>query len=492
MQVTIQAKIKQENKFLDDLGEYISSLRGKLLKDLLKKEENLNDLKARYIKEHGLLARQFNSLANEVKGLIKSAQELHKLNIKNAKKRKKTLEKKIKNQKKKLEKVETVERQGKKSEKEHFRFVIHQKKRKLRKQEDRLKKLEQKKESICLGSKKLFGKQHQLKENGYKSHQEWLTDFRGQRTNRIFFLGSKDETFGNQNCQFLPKGLQVRVPRALEEKYGEYVVIPVKFTYGDDIIHYAISSKQAINYRFCRKEKGWYLFLTTKRKPVKKNTRKKLGAIGIHLNKDHLAWAEINQHGNLIKFGKIPTPVENKSSEQRKAIYGDAIKKIIEYAHQQQKPVVIEKLNFAAKKNQFELYSSGYRRMLSNFAYKKFHSMILSKAYLFGVQVIEVNPAYSSIIGKYKFSQNRGISVHIAAAFVLARRAFRFSERLPARSALWLTEYGHRHVWALWKSFSSSISSRNMQVVPRARLPLSLFGIECPLTCIGGETLPWF
>ncbi len=107
-----------------------------------------------------------------------------------------TGEKKIKNQKKKLEKVETVERQGKKSEKEHFRFMIHQKKRKLSKQEDRLKKLEQKKESICLGSKKLFGKQHQLKENGYKSHQEWLTDFRGQRTNRIFFLGSKDETFG--------------------------------------------------------------------------------------------------------------------------------------------------------------------------------------------------------------------------------------------------------------------------------------------------------
>lgn len=40
-----------------------------------------------------------------------------------------------------------------------------------------------------------------------------------------------------------------------------------------------------------------------------------------------------------------------------------------------------------------------------------------------------VNPAYSSVIGRHKFARRYGISGHLAAALVIARRAQGFSER---------------------------------------------------------------
>jgi IS605 OrfB family transposase len=44
-----------------------------------------------------------------------------------------------------------------------------------------------------------------------------------------------------------------------------------------------------------------------------------------------------------------------------------------------------------------------YSRMLSSFAYHKFAELLFSRADKYGIQVIESNPAYSSLIGLSKF-----------------------------------------------------------------------------------------
>ena len=44
-----------------------------------------------------------------------------------------------------------------------------------------------------------------------------------------------------------------------------------------------------------------------------------------------------------------------------------------------------------------------------------------------------MNPAYSSVIGRVKFMERYGLSVHQAAALVLARRLLGCSERIPRR-----------------------------------------------------------
>lgn len=57
--------------------------------------------------------------------------------------------------------------------------------------------------------------------------------------------------------------------------------------------------------------------------------------------------------------------------------------------------------------------------MLSIFSYDKIQAYFLSRGYRQGVAVHQVNPAFSSIIGRVKFMERYGLSVHQVAALVL-------------------------------------------------------------------------
>ena len=76
------------------------------------------------------------------------------------------------------------------------------------------------------------------------------------------------------------------------------------------------------------------------------------------------------------------------------------------------------------------------RELLSfnrSISYGKFKTYFISRGYRLGVEVCQVNPAFSSVIGRVKFVERYGLSVHQAAALVLARRLLRCSERIPRR-----------------------------------------------------------
>ena len=60
--------------------------------------------------------------------------------------------------------------------------------------------------------------------------------------------------------------------------------------------------------------------------------------------------------------------------------------------------------------------------MLSSFAYGKIKAYFLSRGYRQGVEIHQVNPAYSSVVGRVKFMERYGLTVHQAATLVLARR----------------------------------------------------------------------
>ncbi len=73
--------------------------------------------------------------------------------------------------------------------------------------------------------------------------------------------------------------------------------------------------------------------------------------------------------------------------------------------------------------------------MLSSFGYGKIKAYFVSRGYREGVEVHQANLAFSSIIGRVKFMECYGLSVHHAAALVLARRLLGCSERVPRRWA---------------------------------------------------------
>ena len=43
----------------------------------------------------------------------------------------------------------------------------------------------------------------------------------------------------------------------------------------------------------------------------------------------------------------------------------------------------------------------------------------------------KVNPAYTSVIGRFKYAKMYGLSVHEAASFVIGRRGLDFEEKVP-------------------------------------------------------------
>ena len=160
---------------------------------------------------------------------------------------------------------------------------------------------------------------------------------------------------------------------------------------------------------------------------------KRLGAIGVDLNADHLAVAETDASGNYVSAWRVPLVTYGRNTRQAEALIGDAVARVVEYAKEVGKPIVIEKLDFRQKKAVLEGESRKYSRMLSSFSYGKIKAYFVSRGYRKGVEVHQVNPAYSSVIGRVKFMERYGLSVHQAAALVLARRLLGCSERIPRR-----------------------------------------------------------
>ena len=438
--------------------------------------------KSEYIDKHGIPARMFNAVRVSLEGKVSAVQESQLLQLDSLRRR--------------------VSREGKQvdeAEKECQWWQVHGKRRRLANLEFRLAGLEADiaagRVRLCFGSKKLWRKQHHLEQNGYASHEEWQQDWRDVRSNEFFVLGSRDETAGCQLCvaSIADDGtltLRLRMPDCLAEQHGKYLVIEgVRFAYGHAQVLAALASNaeyaayrrehgdkaaratalgQAISYRFKRDAKGWRVFATTELPEVELTTDRRRGAIGVDLNADHLAVAETDASGNYLKAWRVPLVTYGKSQRQSEALIGDAVASVVEYAREVGKPIVIERLDFRQKKSALEGEPRRYSRMLSSFSYGKVKAYFISRGYREGVEVHQVNPAYSSVIGRVKFMERYGLTVHQAAALVLARRLLGCSERIPRR---WVAPIGNgvhvaftvpvrkrvKHVWTYWGAVSRQL-----------------------------------
>ncbi|MET0964417.1 MAG: IS200/IS605 family accessory protein TnpB-related protein, partial [Noviherbaspirillum sp.] len=139
------------------------------------------------------------------------------------------------------------------------------------------------------------------------------------------------------------------------------------------------------------------------------------------------------------------------------------------------KPVVIEQLNFQKKKAELESVDPKRARMISSFACNKVASSIKAACFRAGVKVVEVNPAYTSVIGAVEHAQQRGISVHMGAAFAIARRGLGLSERPTKRRISTPVRNGShvafdrpvrnrsKHAWSFWPSVRARLKAAHRE-----------------------------
>ncbi len=145
-------------------------------------------------------------------------------------------------------------------------------------------------------------------------------------------------------------------------------------------------------------------------RPVPAVTDRGRGAIGVDLNAGHLAVAETDASGKYLRAWRVPLATYGRSSHQAEALIGDSVAGVVEHARQAGKPVVIERLDFKQKKAALEGESRRYSRMLSSFSYGKIKAYFISRGHRNGVEVFQVNPAYSSVIGRVKFMERYGLN----------------------------------------------------------------------------------
>ena len=429
---------EEESSLLDDYGALFAKVEHSLFVDLQKDEVALNKLKSAYLKHFDITARQFNSARSSVEGKIRSLKEIQKQRIANHEDQLTKLQKRLR------------------SKKPCKRHLLHQKKQRI---EARLAKLQKDqgngKVRMCFGSRKLFRGQHHLEKSGFPSYEEWLREWKTKRSSSFFLMGSKDETAGNQSCVGTIEdngtlSFRLRLPNSFSQKY--LTIKNVAFKYGQEdllnalrenlarrFLHKEKSSQYkerglAITYRLVRDQKGWRLFASMIPPAPEYVTKKQYGRVGVDLNVDHLALTETDRFGNLVFIETLPLNLYGKSTGQAKALIGDVAKALVGLAKKEKKPIALEKLDFREKKRSLHECNPKQARMLSAFAYQRTLEAIKVRAHREGVQVFEVNPAYTSQIGRIKFAKRYGLSIHHAAALCIARRTAGFSELLPRHS----------------------------------------------------------
>lgn len=428
---------------LKNTATLLSQVERSLFSDLMQKKP-INTLKSEYIKKYGITARHFNACRVLVEGKISSVATTQKERLADLNDTIDELEQKIikisssKNQfklygvKKSLAKC-TAKKTG-------LQYLV-----------------DSERVALCFGTKKLFNAQFHLEKNGFASHKEWKEAWENKRNSEFFTLGSKDESGGNQTCTpFLEANgmisLRIRLPDALVQEDKYLWIKEVKFAYGQNELISAIRENEARNhlqknkdnafklmgraicFRFLFDEKGLRLFATVNLPERTVVSKLSLGAIGVDINNDHLAISETDRFGNIVSLKNIPLVLYGKSSNQTKALIGDACKQVIEFALEKKKPVALEELNFQTKKKSLKENRVAYRRMLSSFAYNQIIQGIESQAFKNGIEVRHVNPAFTTMIGKINYAGKYGISVHHAAALCIARRMQGFSENLSRQT----------------------------------------------------------
>ena len=362
----------------------------------------------------------------------------------------------------------------------------HYKANRIAKTEAHINRLKQQKESgrfrVCFGTKKLARKQYNLKENNYSEHSQWRTEWLERRSSQVFSEGSSNYASGNQLIRYnaQQKTLTITVSPQFTEKYGEAVILHnIEFKYGADWLKFAIEpvkkessrkgkdgnktkatrwgSKQPVTYNFNFKGEKLYINATIEHPGREIHSSLVSGALGIDFNPTSIDWAVIDREGNLKKHGSIKVNIQDKRSNQTKDIIGKAVAQIVRVAESFQVPVVIEDLDFQQKKASLIELGKKYARMLSNMAYSVFTQMMETRCNRTGVELIKVEPAYTSVIGVTKYMAMYGLNSGCGAALVVARRGQGRTEKLPECHARYFRKPEDSLKSRAWQTFAKKV-----------------------------------
>ena len=405
--------------------------------------------------KYNMLKRTINSIRYEIKGRIRALQALKETELKQLELRIRKKSEKIEGLIEYINQMKSLARENKVTPKQLAKYQrckksLYYQKNKLNKMKQKYKKLEiQIDENILkigFGGKRFFEKQYNLEENGYKTHKKWYYDYVKARDKNIFYLGSRDESCGNQMFQLIYQDgtddflVKIRKENdycksnTKEEKY--LILHHVKFNHLQKQLVKALKErKQPISFRIHRVKNRWYLQCIFDIRFEEENycTYARYGVFGLDYNDGFIEMSETDESGNLIHQYHYDLKYHGTGKKAENEIR-QTISEIVKLAEQKGKDMIIENLDFKKTKAKTTIAKTNkgknYNRMLHLFDYSRYKETLKNCCHRHQVVLQLVSPRNTSKIGKQKYSFKKKLNTHQAASYVIARKGQGFNDRL--------------------------------------------------------------
>ncbi len=275
--------------------------------------------------------------------------------------------------------------------------------------------------SIIFGTKRLFRERILRK----ISREE----FRIRRDSSFCCVGKNQGI--NLNLKVLPDAT-LRVRTFSKEKGRKWLIIPFTVNYTQEkwfteILNLKLYQVEVIRriYKGSIRYFAHISYETPEREPIYGFEH---GAVGLDMNYNFISLSNVNKHGNFKSFHEIHCRnLHSYRKNKREDYINHKMDKVVNYCINKKKGLVVENLSF---EHEFS-YGKKRNRKLSNFKISAL-DLLERKCLKRGVAIKKVHPAYTSLIGKYKYSRLYNLSPHILASYVIARKGLGFKEVFPA------------------------------------------------------------
>ena len=394
-------------------------------------EISRNELNKLLQERFSVTTRTASSAIYEVEGMISSALALIPLNIEKLEAR---IEDKIKLIEKKRKEMAKIHSSRKTNTKRlgKLKFHIYNIHNSINRIRQKIKNLErqlnERKPNICIGTKKFA-------RNDIKA-------FIQHRDSQINYIGRACEKQGNSNfqIQYVKKGnfFAMKVRRDFGKWKDDRT--PERFAYGK--CHFKYGGRQLrdairgnaspVTVSVIRRDDRYYLFITVAISYENSAivTRKDHGVIGIDFNKGFINICETDEKGNIVNIEKMKYPFGKAGIT--KAELANVISKVCKKAVKTGKSIVAENLSFESKKRKTKkavtLTEKERMRMLHSLPYSRYVQILENITFNRKIELIKVNPAYTSRTAEQKFCNRMKLNIHNGAAFVIARRGMRIKD----------------------------------------------------------------
>ncbi|MBM7583287.1 IS605 OrfB family transposase [Caldicoprobacter guelmensis] len=288
---------------------------------------------------------------------------------------------------------------------------------------------------VIFGGRSLFEKLKKRHING-KAYKKLKQEWQERRKGNLYSRGDRSKK-GNLNTRIEIDGngtwLRINVG---ERKYA-YARIQAGWKRGksrEGLLQAISTCGEPYSVELKLKNGNVYAYFTIEEDFPEAVVTKGNGVVGIDINAypNHIAWAEADVNGQLVSYGKIPMPeLGSGNSDKREYYRWQYAHKVVRLAEEKGKAIVIERLDIRDRGERGDFSGRKSRRIRHNFGYRSLLDKVKILAQRKGIQVIEVNPAYTSVIGMLKYAPQYMIGKDVAAAYVIARRGLGLKEQIP-------------------------------------------------------------